>query len=119
MGLQFSQHDLRHARESFGHVEFRLPPDGLQIQLHLQHHRELRLLLQRPWRLLLDGRNRERRGRIAFAISVSVSESFTLAVAKSFAIAFPFPESLALAKPDAFAKSFTFSVSDAASTADL
>ncbi len=112
MGLQLSQHDFGHAWKSFRGMELRCPPDRLQISSIVQHRRHLRLLLQRSWRLLHDGRHgqRSRRFAVTDALAHPFPDSFAVLLRQSVAFPEPFSKPIALAQPVAFSFSLAFTV---------
>jgi hypothetical protein len=115
MGFKLSQHDFWNARTSVRRLEFRCPPNRLQVFSDLQHHRLLPLLLQCSRELLQYDRYGKRRRRLPFAIAqpFSLSLAFTFTFAQRFSITIPesfgvpFPEPFRLA----FAQRLTFAFS--------
>jgi hypothetical protein len=112
MGLKLSQHHIWNAGPSLRRLEFRRPPNRLQVFCDFQHHRILSLLLQCSRELLQYDWNGKRRRRLPFAVAQPFSLSLAFTVAQCFPVTlpesfgFPFPESFRLA----FAQRLTFSL---------
>src|SRR4051812_9250752 len=103
MGFKLSQHHIGDARPSLRRLEFRCPPNRLQVFSDLQYHRVLPLLLQCSRELLQYDRHGKRRRRLAFAIAQPISLSLAFTFTQCFSITvpesfgFPFPEPFRLA----------------------